>query len=64
MNKIVEEEITNQQAPVRPRKADMTYTRIASTSNWFGTRGRSANRLIERLKNENVNIFNHRMRLP
>jgi hypothetical protein len=61
MEKIVEEAITSQQAPVRTRKIDMTYNRIASTASWFETRGSSVNRLIERLKIEkNVNIFNHR----
>jgi hypothetical protein len=50
---------------VRTRKINITYNRIASTASWFETRGRSVNRLIERLKIEkNVNIFNHQNETP
>jgi len=65
MDEIVEEAISSKQAPVRINKINITYSRIASTASWFGTRGRSINRLIERVKTEkNVNIFNHRNETP
>jgi hypothetical protein len=65
MDKAVNEAISNKQAPVRINKINMTYSRIASTASWFGTRGKSVNRLIERVKTEkNVNIFNHRNDTP
>jgi ankyrin repeat protein len=65
MDKAVKEAISNKQAPVRINKINLTFSRIASTASWFGTRGKSVNRLIERVKAEkNVNIFNHRNETP
>jgi primase-polymerase (primpol)-like protein len=44
MEIVVKEAISNKQAPVRINKINMTYSRIASTASWFGTRGKSVNR--------------------
>jgi ankyrin repeat protein len=65
MDRVVEETISSRQAKVRINKINMTYSRIASTASWFGTRGKSVNHLIERVKTErNVNIVNHRNETP
>jgi ankyrin repeat protein len=65
MDKLVEQVLANKQTPVRIKRINMTYSRIASTASWFGTRGKSVNLLIQRVKVEkNVNIVNHRNETP
>ena len=65
MDKAVNEAISGKHAPVRISKINMTFSRIASTASWFGTRGKSVNRLLERVRTEkNVNISNHRNETP
>jgi ankyrin repeat protein len=65
IDKLVKQVLTNKQAPVRTKRINMTYSRIASTASWFGTRGKSVNLLIQRVKVEkNVNIVNHRNETP
>jgi hypothetical protein len=65
IDKLVEQAISNKQAPVRIKRINMTFSRIASTANWCGTKGKSVKLLLQRVKVEkNVNFFNHRNETP